>query len=181
MKISLVLIDEEERSKGRGFLKRAKEKWDQKYPEYNLAMWQKLRDNATRFKKDPDVMNMILVRQREKQPQMERVDSNWEEQLAVNTEDIVSADENEQSGDIINGEDQEQLAWDIKALAPTEQNTHSRAVLTREERELDTSFVAELEKMTSTSMQQLGPRVKLPKIRLDDQMCERRNKILGYI
>ena len=31
MKISLVVMDNEERSKGRGFLKRVKERWDQRY------------------------------------------------------------------------------------------------------------------------------------------------------
>ena len=63
MKINLVTMDDEEREKGRGFIKRVKERWDQRYPEYSLASWQKLRDNAARFKKEPDIMNMILVRQ----------------------------------------------------------------------------------------------------------------------
>ena len=40
MKISLVVIDNEERSKGRGFMKRVKERWDLKYPEYSSANWQ---------------------------------------------------------------------------------------------------------------------------------------------
>ena len=65
MKISLVTIDDEERRKGRGFMKRVKERWDEKYPEYRQASWQKLRDNAVRFKKETEIMNLILVRQRE--------------------------------------------------------------------------------------------------------------------
>ena len=63
MKINLVVMDNEERSKGRGFMKRVKERWDQRYPEYSSASWQKLRDNSARFKKETDVMNLILVRQ----------------------------------------------------------------------------------------------------------------------
>ena len=59
MKINLVTMDDEERAKGRGFMKRVKERWDQRYPEYNLASSQKLRDNAARFKKEPDIMNLI--------------------------------------------------------------------------------------------------------------------------
>ena len=51
MKISLVTIDDEERRKGRGFMKRVKETM--------------LRDNAARFKKETKIMNLILVRQRE--------------------------------------------------------------------------------------------------------------------
>ena len=46
MKIDVVTMDKEERAKGRGFMKRVKERWDQKYPEYQQASWQKLRDNA---------------------------------------------------------------------------------------------------------------------------------------
>ena len=52
MKIDAVTMNKEERAKGRGFMKRVKERWDQKYPEYQQASWQKLRDNATRFKKE---------------------------------------------------------------------------------------------------------------------------------
>ena len=43
MKISLVTIDDEERRKGRGVMKRVKERWDEKYPEYRRDSWQKLR------------------------------------------------------------------------------------------------------------------------------------------
>ena len=42
MKISLIIIDEEERQKGRGFIKQVKEKWDTKYPEHATASIQKL-------------------------------------------------------------------------------------------------------------------------------------------
>ena len=37
MKIDLVTVDKEERARGRGFMKRVKERWDQKYPEYQQA------------------------------------------------------------------------------------------------------------------------------------------------
>ena len=46
MKIDVVTMDKEERAKRRGFMKRVKERWDQKYPEYQQASWQKLRDYA---------------------------------------------------------------------------------------------------------------------------------------
>ena len=63
MKIDVVIMDKEERTKGRGFLKRLKERWDQKYPEYQQASSQKLRDNAARFKKERELTSLILVRQ----------------------------------------------------------------------------------------------------------------------
>ena len=47
VKIVLVTLDEDERAKGRGFMKRVKDRWNLKYPEHELARWQKLRDNAT--------------------------------------------------------------------------------------------------------------------------------------
>ena len=34
IKIVLVMLDQEERANGRGFMKRVKERWDAKYPEY---------------------------------------------------------------------------------------------------------------------------------------------------
>ena len=92
---------------------------------------------------------------------------------------IVTTDENDQSGEIVNGEDREQIGFGIEVLESTEQNTHSGTVLTEEERELERSFIAELKNMTPSSMQHLEPRVKLPKIRLDDHTCKRGNKVLS--
>ena len=37
MKIVLVTLDQEERAKGRGFMKRVKDRWDAKYSEYQSA------------------------------------------------------------------------------------------------------------------------------------------------
>ena len=59
------MLDEDERAKGRRFMKRVKVRWDMKYIEHESASWQKLRDNAARFKKDPKIKNFILVRRRE--------------------------------------------------------------------------------------------------------------------
>jgi len=36
-------------------MKRVKERWDVKYLEYQIASWKKLRDNAARFKKEPEI------------------------------------------------------------------------------------------------------------------------------
>ena len=45
----LVKTDEEERDRGRGFMKHIKEKWDAKYPNRHYVSTQNLRDNAVRF------------------------------------------------------------------------------------------------------------------------------------
>ena len=49
MKIVLVMLDEGESAKGRGFMRGVKDIWDTKYPEHESASWQELRDNAARF------------------------------------------------------------------------------------------------------------------------------------
>ena len=49
MKIKLVQIDNEEQSKGRGFMKRVKERWGL---EQACVSMHNLRNNASRFKKN---------------------------------------------------------------------------------------------------------------------------------
>ena len=60
MKLELLKIDREERSKGRGFMKRMKEKWDEKYPGLPVTA-QCLRDNAARISKDKALLNLLEV------------------------------------------------------------------------------------------------------------------------
>ena len=63
MKIELVKIDDVEQSKGRGFMKRVKERWDIEFPEQ--ASMHNLRNNASRFQKEPDIRKSTLVRNNE--------------------------------------------------------------------------------------------------------------------
>ena len=65
MNIVLVMLDEDKRVKGRGFMKCVKDRWDIKYPEHESASWQKLRDNMICFMNDLGIKNLILVQQRE--------------------------------------------------------------------------------------------------------------------
>ena len=62
MKLALVMLDQEERANGRGFMKRVKERWDAKTLKTNQLVGQKLRDNAARFRKDPEIKDLRLVR-----------------------------------------------------------------------------------------------------------------------
>ena len=62
MKISLIIIDGEEWQKGRGFMKWVKERWDAKHPEHPKASMQKPTDNASQFKKDHEIMNLMIMR-----------------------------------------------------------------------------------------------------------------------
>ena len=65
MKVPLIVMDQEEWQKGRGFIKTVKERWDTKYPEYKRISMQQLRGNASRFKMEKEIINLILVRRRQ--------------------------------------------------------------------------------------------------------------------
>ena len=159
MKINLVGMDNEERSKGRGFMKRVKERrWDQRYPEYSSASWQKLGDNSARFKKEPDVMNLILLRQREEQQDVVIANENVEEPIDSDIEVIEQV-----------------IIHDIQV----EEDEQMEEILEQDERELETLFIAELENMTHSVMLEMEPRTKLPKVKLDNQTCHSGNKILA--
>ena len=61
MKINLLRIEDPEKSKGRGFMKRMKEAWNLIYDDKPVSA-QCLRDNAARIRKDKELMNLIEVR-----------------------------------------------------------------------------------------------------------------------
>ena len=84
MKIRLIQIDDEERKKGGGFMKRVKERWDAESKCGTTSM-QKLRDNAARFKKEPGIKNLMLARKRQ---EIDRQENELE-----NETDLVVASE----------------------------------------------------------------------------------------
>ena len=90
------MLDKDKRVKGRGFMKRVKDRWDMKYPEHESAIWQKLRDNAARFKKDPEIKKLTFVRQMEEVQAAEvGIENNPEEEGNI-VEPVVNNDEEEQ-------------------------------------------------------------------------------------
>ena len=64
MKIKLVKIYDEERIKGRVFMKRVKERWDLEFPERASFSMLNLRNNASHFQKELEIRNLILARNR---------------------------------------------------------------------------------------------------------------------
>ena len=64
IKIKLVKTDNEGRNKGRGFMKRVKERWDLEFPEQASVRINNLKNNASRFQKELDIRNLSLVRNR---------------------------------------------------------------------------------------------------------------------
>ena len=85
MKINLLRIEEQERSRGRGFMKRMKEAWDAIYEEKPMSA-QCLRDNAARFRKDEAVTNLIEVRdERDLEPdKAEQTENNFNNENSQN-------------------------------------------------------------------------------------------------
>ena len=61
MKVNLLKIEERERNRDRGFMKRIKEAWDDTYENSTISA-QTLRNNAVRFRKDNSLLNLITVR-----------------------------------------------------------------------------------------------------------------------
>ena len=148
MKVVLVMLDQEERANGRGFMKRVKERWDAKYPEYQSASWQKLRDNAARFKKDPEIKDLILVRQRE----MIQMAENVIENNLVEERDIDEPA-------VRNGEEEQEGAGVDEAIG----NIQIGVELMEKDNELEQYFTAELEKLNHSTLLHMEPRKKLPK------------------
>ena len=154
------MLDEEERAKGRGFMKRVKERWDVKYPEYQSVSWQKLRDNAARFKKEQEIKNLILVRRRE------------EVQIAE-----VAAENNLEALDEIdpplnNGEGEEEVI-DVEEVDIQIDEDFSEV-----DKELKRYFQTELEKMNHCTTLHMESREKLPKVVMTAEIQDKANKIL---
>ena len=79
MKINLLRIEEQERSRGRRFMKKMKEAWDPICEEKPMSA-QCLRDNAARFRKNEAVTNLIEVRDERdlERDQAEKTENNNE-------------------------------------------------------------------------------------------------------
>ena len=96
MKIDLVMLVEEEFPKCRGFMKRVKDRWDVKYPKHESASWQKLKHKVACFKKDPEIKNLILARQREEIQVAKVTITNNPVEKGNIVEPVVNNDEEEQ-------------------------------------------------------------------------------------
>ena len=120
MKIKLLKIDDEERSKGRGFMRGFKERWDLEFLEQASAGMHNLRNNESHFLKELRMRNLILVRARmltflvidrnKKDKQQVRVDEDpSNHQIKYEAErDSVRNDRVQEANGLINGIDHEQ-------------------------------------------------------------------------
>lgn len=93
-------------------MKRVKERWDQYYPKYWDASWQKLRGNAARFKKKSEVINLMLVR-RKKEIQQEEA-RNREDLPEENHKPRSDISNNGTNDNVVVDEQADKLAEDGK-------------------------------------------------------------------
>ena len=154
MKVRLVQIDNEERKRGRGFMKRVKERWIDEYPEHATASIQKLRDNAARFRKEQTITNLILGRQRN-----EVENDNWRNQRDDEQEIIVNEVKQNES-----------------------QVEHGIVMEGSEliDEELESLFNEQLTNMNHSTMTEMEPREKLRKTKVPIELQEKADSILGH-
>ena len=137
--------------KGREFMKRIKEKWDAQHPEHATASIQKLRENALRFKKDHEIMNLMLGRTRIE------INRQYENESQVETE---------QQEDPTNGMPLIALKESVEKDEDKELPVQTEA----EDEELERLFTHELQHMVCSNMSELEPREKLHKLVLPKEI-----------
>ena len=172
MKVAVVQIDTEERQKGRGFMRRVKDRWDVEYPIYaGMIGAQTLRDNATRFRKETEISNLVLVRKRN---------------LVVPFEEGLESNRTSECGDRNQGtntyeEEMNTLEEMIEETFDEVEDLQDRSEnkLTEEDKTLDIIFLAELEKLERSNFTELQERAKLPKLKMQEELVERSNRVLG--
>ena len=160
MKVHLIVIDQEERQKGRGFMKRVKERWDTKYPEYKRVSMQQLRDNASRFKTEKEIINLILVRRRQEiEPAAE---SSAELEETVNERN--DSHDHQENGETIN----------LERECETEEET-----IRDKDKDLEMKFISQLQNLQRSSLEVLPPRNRLEKLKMTKRIEESAERILG--
>ena len=135
-----------------------------KVPGHESASWQKLRDNATRFKKDLEIKNLILVQQREEVQVVEVKIQNSPEKEGNILEPVVNNDE------------EDQVAVDVEVVENVLINNYEELFCPF--KELEQYFQFELENLNHFTLLRMEPREKLPKVKLSDEIQERANKII---
>ena len=158
MNISPIIIDEEKRQQERGFIKRVKERGDTKHTYHLTTSVQKLKDNASRFKKDHEIMKLMLVRKRTK------INRQYENEFQVETEqqeNPINEIQLEALKESVEKDEDQELPVQIKA----------------EDEELKRLFTHELKHMVCSNMAK--PREKLHKLVLPKEIQQSTNRIMS--
>ena len=113
-----------------------------KYSEYQAASWQKLRDNVARFKKEPEIRNLILVRQRQE------VEMDVASLREIEPEVVNEVLQELQDNEIEPETDETEVVHNMQA----------EEELSEANKELERFFQTELENHNRCTMLQLEPR-----------------------
>ena len=161
-------IDDEERIKGRGFMKRIKKRWDSEFPEQASFSMHNLRNNVYRFQKEPEIRNLILVRNKNEIDRQK--DRMYED---PSNHQVVFEHEYERNS-IHNNRGQE-----VNGLINENDNEQElRIVIRVEDKELENIFNQILHDMEHCTTLELHPRKKLPKLKLTHDIEQSANRKL---
>ena len=133
---------------------------DAKHPGHATASKQKLRDNVPRFKKDHEIINLILARK------WTKINLQYKNESQVETEQLE---------DPINGIQLEAL----KESAEKDEDEELPVEIKAEDEELERLFTHELQIMVCSNMSELEPREKLHKLVLSKEIQESGNRIMS--
>ena len=160
MKIALLEIEESERNKGRGFMKRMEETWNCKYEDKPMIA-QGLRDNAARFRKDSALMNLMEVRDRrnieldevvgqEREHDNDRLDEREDNEVDIHFHVGITnsriMDSNSRNDDI-------------------EETENEREEENEERNDLELKFIENLNNIKLTTNRSIEPRERLLKVK----------------
>ena len=154
MKVKLVQIDSEERRRGRGFMKRVKDRWVEEYQEHAAASIQKLRDNASRFSKEQTITNLILVRQGS-----DVENESWENQAGDQQRAISD-----------NGEHADAYVECDEEVGNSDDFIGS---------ELMSIFNDQLQNLTNSTLTSISPREKLKELKVPVELQKKADGVLG--
>ena len=161
MEVHLIVMDQEEWKKGRGFMKRVKERWDTKYPEYKRVSMQQLRDNASRFKTEKEIINLILVRRRQEiEPAAESLSAELEETVNERND----SHDHQENGETIN----------LERECEKEEET-----IRDEDKDLEMKFINQLQNLQWSGLEVLPPRNRLEKLKMTKSIENSVERILG--
>ena len=173
-------IEEQERNKGRGFMKRMKEEWDLIYEDKPMSA-QCLRDNTAKFRKDKALLNLIEVRDaRDLGPDQVQQNGRCNENPQGEGLDVENEDE------YVNIVAEENMNNGTGDHRNTQEDDEGKREREREEenedmREIRIRFMENLYELDPTTNQHIEERDRLIKLKVNirEEELENANKVLG--
>ena len=176
MKVELVIIDLEERKKGREFMSRVEKRWNEEHPMMPMKR-QKLRDNAARFKKQSEIMNLVRVKYSTEDDNLitTQLERNTEEEInnLDNNEEYINEQHFTES--FING------LFGESILEETFEGFDNEIDICDEDQKLYKCFIDKLSEVSSIDDEQLNSREKIPKLKSKAEVCVQGDRILKAV